>query len=105
MNFRQTLTRSLRRNFLIVAGLMCVLAFGVVTQDKESVSRPLPTGAPALVLSECVPANGGHIGAVVIQRPNSGAEMVTAKRFINKAVGEEVYGTDWENVRVLGFCK
>lgn len=105
MTFRQTLTRSLIRNMLIVAGLVCILAVGVVTQDNVRDGRPLPTGAPALVLSECTSANGSEIGAVVIQRPNSGAEMVTTKRFIDMAVGEEFYGNDWENVRVLGFCK
>lgn len=105
MTFRQSLGRCLVRNVWALCILGCILAIGIMTDEKVSVYRPLPTGSPAAVMATCDTQETGYAPkAVIIQRPNEGAVIVKSQKAIDKAINEVVFDKDWNNVRVIAFC-
>lgn len=106
MTFRQTLTRSLTKGAAWMAIIFCAIVIANVLSETHVASRPMPAASPAAVMSECVAAeNGEPVRYAVIQRLNSGAEKVYSQKAIDKAVNDRVFGVDWVNVRVIGFCE
>jgi hypothetical protein len=97
--------RNLAHLFIVVGMLIVVLSFGIIDQNKESVNRPAPVGSPAYEIERCTPANDDPIEYALIQRLNSGVERVTSDRLIGKALDKALAGKEWNNVRVIGFCK
>lgn len=106
MTFRQTLTRSLTKGIAWAAIIFCAIVMANVLSTTHVASRPMPATAPAALMSECVSAdNGEPVRYAVVQHLNSGAEKVYSQKAIARAVNDAVYGKDWKNVRVLGFCE
>lgn len=106
MTFRQTFVRCFRNLSFAVAAMFLIVGFGAMTQDKESVYRPIPAGSPAAVLASCkAPTAGAYPGYVIIQRLNSGAVKSPNVKHIDKGINEVMGVKEWNNVRVIGFCR
>lgn len=105
MTFRQSLNRSFANITIWLAIIGAIMAIGMATDEKESVSRPLPVGSPAFEIERCSPAGSDPIRYAMIQRLNSGVERVKSDRLITKALDDAFNVKNWENVRIIGFCK
>lgn len=106
MTFAQSLTRSLIKGMVWMLLIPTAVLAANVMSTSESVERPLPATSPVSMMENCQTAdNGETIRYAIVQPLNSGAVKVFSQKKIDRAVNDAVFGKDWKNVRIIGFCK
>lgn len=102
MTFTRTVALRMAHNLAVVIALATVVLFGLVSQDKESYSRPAVTNSSGALVEahgcSTSVADPTHVVVTV-----DGVARYAGQRMTDRAIEQTMFGVD-HGLVVHGFC-
>ncbi len=103
----RTIAVTFGRNLLVLLAMGVTLLFGVLSQEKVSYSRPMPSGSAEALVAEHGCWTGAAPAGVIAHHvvvTVDGLTRYAGQRLTDRAIEQAVFGVD-HGLVVHGFCR